>query len=30
VFNDNGISGISSSPKIIRTRSIVSKWNLTK
>ena len=25
VFNDNGISGISSSPKIIRTRSIVSK-----
>lgn len=25
VFNDNGISGISSSPKIIRTRSVVSK-----
>jgi hypothetical protein len=25
VFNDNGISGISSSPKIIRTRSIISK-----
>ena len=25
VFNDNGISGISSSPKIIRTRSVISK-----
>jgi hypothetical protein len=25
VFNDNGITGISSSPKIIRTRSIISK-----
>ena len=25
VFNDNGISGINSSPKIIRTRSIISK-----
>lgn len=25
VFNDNGISGISSSPKVIRTRSIISK-----
>lgn len=25
VFNDNGISGISSSPKIMRTRSIISK-----
>ena len=25
VFNDNGISGISSSPKIVRTRNIISK-----
>jgi len=25
VFNDNGINGISSSPKIIRTRNIISK-----
>jgi len=25
VFNDNGISGISSSPKIIRTRNVISK-----
>jgi hypothetical protein len=25
VFNDNGISGISSSPKILRTRDIISK-----
>ena len=25
VFNDNGIAGISSSPKVIRTRSIISK-----